>query len=86
MAKHTRTKRNFIGDMMAEHIHLAGCPGFIVTREWAYSFFVKLGLPAHNGGFNSADYLAFRRPSVDEPLTDLSEPWAQRVITAMEAM
>ncbi len=77
-------KVRFMDALMAEPIRLQGCPSLIVTRGWAYQWFKKLGCPTNNGGYNSCDYMAMRQSMVNEPLTDLTSPWAAEVIALME--
>jgi hypothetical protein len=84
MVTKKRRRVTFIDELMAEPIRLPGAPQVIVTRDWAYAWLKTLGYPVH-GGFNSVDYMVFRRPAVHEPLTDTSAPWFITLIARMEA-
>lgn len=78
-----KSKTAFLDELMAEHVELAGCPDIVLTRHDAWRFYAdRCGLPKF-GGFASADFLAMGRKAVDAPLTDLSEPWTQRIMEAI---
>lgn len=47
---------------LSEPVALPGMPDLIVTRAYVYQWAIDRGYPAA-GGFNSADYLAFGRPT-----------------------
>ncbi len=79
MKKNTR----FMDALMAEPIQLPGCPQAIVTRDWCYAWLKKLGYPLQ-GGFNSVEYMTFRRQAVNEMLTDTSAPWFVALVARME--
>lgn len=78
-------KQRFMDELMAEPIQLPGAPGMIVTRDWAYQWLKKLGYPVNTGGYNSVDYMVFRQPMSNQPLTDLTAPWAVDLIALMES-
>lgn len=88
MAKTKRTRRNFMSELMAEHVRMPGCPQMIVTRGWAVVFFRdELGHDPKARGFASLDYLIFGgcRPTVNEPLSDLSSPEVLSVLALMKS-
>lgn len=83
MATPSRTRKSgktLVREVFEEHVRLPGAPQIIVTRAFVYDWAIRMGFEAQ-GGFASADYLAFgisTRPTVDEPLTDLTDPrWAR---------
>ena len=83
-------RRNAIDEVMAEAIRLPGAPQVIVTRGWAYSWLKKLGYETdtRKGPFSNIDYMVFggtRLRPVDEPLTDMTQPWVVSLIERMEA-
>lgn len=86
MAK--RTKRNIVDDVMNEAIPMPGAPQLIVTRGWAYQWLKRMGYNTDpRAGFASVDYMVFgnrRLTPVNEPLTDLEQPWAKNLIATME--
>lgn len=72
-------KARFIDALMAEHVRLAGCPDIVISRGDAYTFYhERCGLPAQ-GGFASADFLAFGRASTEAGRND-HESWAQEIM------
>ena len=78
MSRTTHAKR-FVAELMAEHVTLAGCPDIVTSRGDAYVFYTeRCGLPAQ-GGFGSADFLAFGRGQAAAPRND-HEPWAQEIM------
>lgn len=88
MEKKTR-RVNVIDVVMSEAIRLPGAPFVIVTRGWAYQWLKRLGYATDpRKGFASVDYMVFggsRMTPVDEPLTDMSQPWVVALIAQMEA-
>jgi hypothetical protein len=82
-------KQNVIDAVMNEAIRLPGCPMLIVTRGWAYQWLKKLGYNTDpRAGYASVDYMVFggyRLTPVDEPLTDMTQPWVIALIARMEA-
>jgi hypothetical protein len=60
----------------------------IVTRSWAYQWLKKLGYNTDpRAGCASVDYMVFggtRLTPVDEPLTDMTQPWVIALIAQME--
>jgi hypothetical protein len=83
-------KRTAVDEVMDEPIRLPGCPQVIVTRGWAYSWLKRLGYETdtRKGPFATVDYMVFggsRLRPVDEPLTDMTQPWVVALIAQMEA-
>lgn len=82
-----KRKENIVDRVMNEAIPMPGSPQLIVTRGWAYQWLKRMGYNTDpKAGFASVDYMVFgsRMRPVDEPLTDLSQPWAQSLIARME--
>lgn len=70
--------------VLDEHVRMPGYPQLVVTRFYLYGFLTATcGFDRHDRGFVSADYLAFGRPAVTEPLSDLNAPW---VIAALDTL
>lgn len=65
-------RRNILDEVMAEHIHLPGCPELVVTRAFAYDWLQKVGYSPSGRGFASLDYAVFHQRPTDEELSDLS--------------
>lgn len=67
---------------------MPGAPHLIVTRGWAYQWLKKMGHSTDaRAGYASVDFMVFggsRLTPVDEPLTDLSQPWVISLIALME--
>lgn len=81
---------NLINEVMAEAVRMPGCPQLIVTRGWLWSWLARMGYErdTRETTFGSVDYMVFShttRPTVDEPLTDLDQPWVKRLLALMEA-
>lgn len=58
----SRRRPTVIDQIMAEPMRLPGCPDLIVTRGFAYTFFVeRCGYDPHASGFASVNYLVFGR-------------------------
>lgn len=83
-----RARRNIMAEVMNAHIPLLGCPDIIVTRIWAYRWYVKMGMSQNPADrFMSADWAAFGldKRATEEPLTDLTQPWVVEVLGRLEA-
>ena len=68
---------------------MPGAPDLIVTRGWCYQWLKRMGYNTDpRAGFASVDYMVFggnRLVPVNEPLTDLTQPWVVSMIARMEA-
>ncbi len=70
--KHGRSGESLTARLLAEPVHLLGCPSLVVTRGWAYAYYKNLGYSTDSrNGFASADYMAFGTRTSVEPLTAL---------------
>jgi hypothetical protein len=83
-------KRTAVDEVMNEAIRLPGAPFLIVTRGWAYQWLKSLGyeIDSRKGPYATVDYMVFggsRLTPVDEPLTDMNQPWVVALIARMEA-
>lgn len=86
MAQRKR-KLGIVAQVMNERVPLLGCPDIIVTRHWAYQWYVKMGMSQDpRDRFASADWAAFGldKQATDEPLTDLTQPWVVNVLHRLE--
>lgn len=72
-----------IDQLFAEHIPLLGAPSIIVTRGFAWKFYEELGFEFNPGSFSSPDFMAMHPRPVEDPLTDLEEPWAANILAAI---
>ena len=74
--------------VMSEAIRMPGAPQLIVTRGWAYQWLKRMGYNTDpRAGYASVDHMVFggaRMRPIDEPLTNLSLPWAVQLIATME--
>ncbi len=59
MARRTRAQR-FMDELMSEPVRLCGCPQIVVTRAWAYNWYInRLGMDPRARGFGSAEHMTF---------------------------
>ena len=79
-------RRNFIDELMAEHIAMPGFPQLIVTRDEAWRVLTDMGcdqVPRAGQGmrFDTVDYMVMSKRALDEPLSDAE--LRDRVFAAM---
>lgn len=63
-------KPKIIDRIMSERIEFPGFAGLIVTRGFAYQYFVSKGWDRSEKGFGSIDYLVLAKPAVNDELTE----------------
>jgi hypothetical protein len=64
-------KQTKAGLVLGEHIHMPGVPQLIVTRAFAWQWWVGHGWPGPKHGIGSLDHRVYLPAPVDDPLTDV---------------